>query len=343
VKTAEPLSPPLHLPLPPPRVAPSLLLLLLIARRFNRSDWQYVYTAGRAGTPPSGLPSRMFEWAGQFVMRSGYHISDVWAFFDVGPYGSSGHAHRDKLHLNIRGYGSLLLVDSGRFAYQGAGSIYHAKYAPSTRAHNTLTIDNCDQSATPPVVTSPLDSKTYTIAADYDYARGTMAEYDGLKGNASHTRAVHHQRGLWWVVVDHIATDRPRHIEATWHAHPNSTVAVGANASATVTGFPHGSIAVVPASGSPWHVDVVKGLQPPTTAYYQGWYSESYLDCRPAPTLVYAADISGPATFVWLLLPSPTAPPPAARIDVLSASSAGVTVRVAVAGQPDVDISVPLQ
>ncbi len=53
------------------------------------------------------------------VFRSGFDRGATWGWFDVGPYGSSGHGHRDKLSLNVHAHGSMLLVDSGRFAYSG--------------------------------------------------------------------------------------------------------------------------------------------------------------------------------------------------------------------------------
>ena len=62
---------------------------------------RYVNTNGEKGVPPSGpthsTPSTAFDWAGQIVMRSGYDANATWIWFDNGPYGSSGHAHRDKL------------------------------------------------------------------------------------------------------------------------------------------------------------------------------------------------------------------------------------------------------
>lgn len=96
--------------------------LLAAARKFNRSDWAYVATRGADGAAPPtpGASSKMFPWAGQFIMRNSYKgAADAltWAWFDVGPFGSSGHAHRDKLHLSMRAFGAHLLVDSGRFTY----------------------------------------------------------------------------------------------------------------------------------------------------------------------------------------------------------------------------------
>jgi hypothetical protein len=89
------------------------------AGRFNRSDWLYLATGGAQGVAPTGSAgSAVFSWAGQVIMRSawaGEHVD--WAWFDVGPFGSSGHGHYDRLHLSVRSGGQPLLTDSGRFAY----------------------------------------------------------------------------------------------------------------------------------------------------------------------------------------------------------------------------------
>ena len=279
---------------------------------FNRSDWRYVTTGGREGTAPQGPPTVIFPFAGQFVMRSGWQPEDQWAFFDVGPYGSSGHAHRDKLHINVRANGSQLLVDSGRFAYNGVNATWHSQYAPTTRAHNTLTLDGCNQRTAPATVSRPVANDTYTIAEDFDEARARMSLWDGLEGAANHTRAVLYRRGRYWLVVDVVDTDRPRQVQATWHVHPDAglqAAALGADVGpvpANVTGVPATmSLALVPNAGAPWrNASIVKGLQPPSDAY-QGWYSENYTDCRPAPVLLYDAAVpAGRTLAAWLLVPS---------------------------------------
>lgn len=77
-------------------------------------------------------------------------------------------------------------------------------------------------------------------------------------GTATHTRAVHFQRsaaqaaglrdaaagddGDWIVVVDVLSSDRPRSVQLTWHAHPNSTgIAFNATTGAAVVGGVQGS------------------------------------------------------------------------------------------------------
>ena len=61
---------------------------------FNRPDWAWVHSHGASGVAPSmpNGPSALsfFPWAGQFALRSGFDARATWAFFDVGPYGSSG-------------------------------------------------------------------------------------------------------------------------------------------------------------------------------------------------------------------------------------------------------------
>jgi len=94
----------------------------VVAAYFGRRDWVYIATNGREGTPPAGpTPSRLFPWGGQAVLRSGYGRDATWLWFDVGPYGSSGHWNSDKLAVLLHAHGAALLVDSGRFGYSGAG------------------------------------------------------------------------------------------------------------------------------------------------------------------------------------------------------------------------------
>ena len=115
-----------------------------------------------------------------------------------------------------------------------------------------------------------------------------MSLWGGLAGNATHTRAVYYQRppaaaadGDVLVVVDLITSDRPRAVQATWHAHPNSTgVAVvgGAGLVAVVGGVEthsgrpvNAQACVIPASGAAAFASakVVSGVMKSATEHYQ--------------------------------------------------------------------------
>lgn len=93
--------------------------VLEAAATFNRSDWLYIASHGHEGVSPKGNYSAMFPWAGQLVSRSGWEVDAQWSWFDVGPFGSSGHGHQCRTHLSVRLGSSHLLVDSGRFSYNG--------------------------------------------------------------------------------------------------------------------------------------------------------------------------------------------------------------------------------
>jgi hypothetical protein len=300
---------------------------------FKRPDWAYVHYNGQQGslppTYPTQGPSYAFPWAGQVTLRSGYDAGATWVWFDVGPYGSSGHAHRDKLQLVLHSRGAMLLADSGRFAYSGTdlSATLHVEYGRNTTAHNTLTFDGCDQLPLPALASGPVAPSTLVFTPAADTAYGNMTYYDGLGGPLVHTRGLAYTRapaqwkdpkglsggtdGDFLVVVDAVTTDRPRSVQATWHTHPNATVTVD---QATGTGTVVGAVAstgkpsaaracVIPAVGAAKAADLrlvtpswssvttVRGQYQNTSngTRWQGWYSQSYDDAWPASTLVYQA------------------------------------------------------
>ena len=298
------------------------------------------------------------------MLRSSYNLSASWLWFDVGPYGSSGHAHRDKLSLVLHARESMLLVDSGRFAYSGTdlSAVLHRGYASNTSAHNTLLIDGCDQQAAPAVATAPLSNSTWSFTPEADTVQGSMSLYDGLKGAATHTRAVYYRRGLeaddddWVVVVDVVSSTVTRNVTSTWHAHPNATgVAVDDASGVGVVGGVHGAtgtptqaqVCVVPSS--PWgNVSIVRGQMEDRKAgiKYQGWYSQTYDDAWAASVLVYTAVGVGPgeSLFVWLLVPSSARKSCAGTsVTVVGWVEGGLAVQVvAAAGTSQMNVTVPV-
>ena len=342
------------------------------AAYFNRSDWAYVHSGGANGTrpaPASGSPSSAFAWAGQVAFRSGYSRGATWAWFDAGPYGSSVHGHRDKLALNVHARGAMLLVDSGRFAYSGSdlSAVLHRAYARNATAHNTLTIDGCDQLPQPAVAAAPLPADAVALAPEADAAFASMAAFDGacLVGAATHSRGVHFARdagaggggaddGDFLLVVDVVASPaQPRSVQAHWHSHPNaSAFALNTSSGAARIGGARWSGEPLPAqacllpatggSGGWQRVSVHAGDQPPA-ASYQGWFSHSYDDANPARTLVYEGQTGAAGLGVWAWLIVPSAQPRACDLDgarVLGANESHVRVAVNLEGQAEREVAV---
>ncbi len=271
--------------------------VLAAAKRYKRPDWTYIATNGKRGTKPEGLPSRVFPWAGQLIMRSGWDADAHWAFFDVGPLGI-GHLHYDKLHLSIHAYGRDLLVDAGRYTYVGGT---WRRYFVGSPSHNVILVDGNGHAAKNREAKQPIAADSHAVTPAFDIARGTFDEgYVRILKRARHSRAVVYRRGQWWVVVDRVWTDSPRTIQPLWHVHPACTVRLEAGQTVT-TDEGKGNLRIVPAGRIDWDVKLVQGQTEP---HIQGWYSPEYNIKQPSPTVVYSAESEGSTTFAWLLLPA---------------------------------------
>ena len=268
--------------------------LLRVYEDYSRSDWAYIATNGEQGTAPDGLPSHVFPWAGQLISRSGWDADAHWSVFDIGPWGI-GHQHQDKLHLSVSAFGQDFLVDAGRLYYKRDK---WRDWIQGTTAHNTLIIDGCEQKADVKEVDAPLTEETYALTEEFDYARSSCtAGYEGLEGAAVHHRALMYVKGLAWIVVDRVESDREREVEALWHFHPNVHVEVSdGRASGS-----HSSGHVIVSPIGHWEdVTTAKGQESPVI---QGWYSREYNEKAPAVCVNYKTQSSG-ELIVWAIVPS---------------------------------------
>lgn len=297
--------------------------LLKAADRYEREDWRYIATCGEEGQRPDDPPSRAFPWAGQLISRNDWTSDANWSFFDVGPYGVS-HQHNDALHLSVTVHGRDVLVDSGRFAYQGSiADKFRRPYALHSRAHNVVLLDGLGQQATDPEaqaphpwlkITGPVDIAMGSFCNGYDpnptdalQAWNGMAPEDGEGArNGRHDRAVVALRNHGWLVVDRISADGDHLISPLWHLHPDCTVHT--EGEHTITRDPgKGNVRIVPVGPIKWRVDLVRGQETPTL---QGWYSRTYGKVQPAPCAVYSSPMHTEAVFGWAILPGLNAPPP---------------------------------
>ncbi len=294
-----------------------LAILAKAAERFQRPDWTWIASNGKQGAKPKAPPSRFYPWAGQLISRSGWDRDAQWSFFDLGPFGIS-HQHHDKLHLSIHAYGRDLLVDGGRFAYQGElAACFLRPYAYVSRSHNVILVDGFGQHAPAHESKSPLSA--FRIDEAYDFALGSFRrgfDPNPTRGNQrkkarvpmQHFRAVLYLRNKGWIVVDHlVGSGTKKHtLTPLWHFHPNCTMAVQGHAVAS-TDAGKGNLHIQPLGDIAWQVAIVKGQEKPAL---QGWYSERYGMAQPSPCAVYKAAITDRATFGWVLTPGRDTPKP---------------------------------
>ena len=169
---------------------------------------------------------------------------EIWCRCDGGPLGFlsiAAHGHADALSVEVRYDGVEVLVDPGTYCYHGEPE--WRSYFRSTRAHNTLELDQTSQAreggpfmwstAVPvdPVIQSGLDADLSTWAARH---RG----YRRLTGSPVHERTVRLEKSARrLVIVDRVRSGSGHVVRLHFHVGPAVTVALDeARAELTWTG-----------------------------------------------------------------------------------------------------------
>jgi hypothetical protein len=140
-------------------------------------------------------------------------------------------------------------------------------------------------------------------------------------------------RNKFWVVVDHITTDRPRDIQGLWHFHPHCTVDIQGN-TVTSTDADKGNVRITPISLSKWHIEIIKGQEEP---FIQGWYSREYNHKQAASCAIFKTHIEKNATFAWVITPGKGIIPNI-KTGIFTMNDEGATVKI-----DDTIVQVPLQ
>jgi len=317
---------------------------------YKRADWSYISTNGKTGTAPKEC-SKMFTWAGQLVMRNGFGEKpgkDHFAFFDMGPWGST-HQHNDKLNFTLYANGRELLCDNGRMYYKG-DSI--KSYFNLSVGHNVISINEKGQNQYETINKQPVDSSFFSIQPDIDFAIGN---YEGgfddksinapsyspnrssLGVNGKHTRAVIYLKNKYWIVVDNIKTVTPAKLTANWHFNPDCNVIKVGN-TVKSTDAQKSNLLIYPVGNQTWDVNLVKGQLSP---YVQGWYSKVYNSREAAYCAEYqTAQTKNSETFAWLMFPSSNNEFPSIKTKVLRNTGDIFCFEVQVANQEKIEVAI---
>jgi hypothetical protein len=189
-----------------PATSPSLLGTLLGALA-DRPPQEH----GRPLTRP-----RSFADAGLMLLRTPPgEEPEIWCRCDGGPHGFlsiAAHAHADALSLEVRHDGVDVLADPGTYCYHGEPQ--WRRYFRSTRAHNTICVDERDQS----VAGGPFlwtHHATTTLLRDETSRDGEQvwaAVHDGYRnlsrGPVRHQRVVRLSPARRTLVVEDLLTAR---------------------------------------------------------------------------------------------------------------------------------------
>ncbi|MQA59938.1 MAG: heparinase [Actinophytocola sp.] len=172
-----------------------------------------------------------FADAGLTILRSGAGDEEVWCRCDGGPHGFlaiAAHAHADALSLEVRHGGVDVLADPGTYCYHGEAE--WRSYFRSTLGHNTLQLDDTDQSRSggPFLWTRHVRSRVLVAHTEPEGVSRWRAEHDGYggqRGSVVHRRSVELDSAARELrVTDEVISARPHWCRLAFHLGPSVDV-----------------------------------------------------------------------------------------------------------------------
>ena len=126
----------------------------------------------------------------------------------------------DNLHIDIWVKEMNILRDAGSYKYNTEQK--YLNYFASTKAHNSLTIDNKDQMLKGErfiwYFWSQRENAELIECEDYFYFKGTINAFTYLDKNFKHTRIIKKIKGeLYWEIIDEVESSLASSIQQYWH------------------------------------------------------------------------------------------------------------------------------
>jgi heparinase II/III-like protein len=235
-------------------------------------------------TAMGSLPTR-FEQGGYVILGEALHTPEEFrATFDCGPLGYNriaGHGHADALAVQVSWGGVQMLVDPGTYCYNAAPALRH--FFRGTHAHNTLVVDNCDQSEYGASFLWLRDVSCTLTPEDSAAPMSIHASHDGY-GRLTDP-VIHHRRvtlrgdGSFWV-DDWIDCGVPHLVELLWHAPVGAAFVPDKDGTWLLT-VEDRVLRLTIEQGQPFEISVIEGRESPP----QGWVSTQFYQRAPAPVL----------------------------------------------------------
>ncbi len=234
--------------------------------------------------PNPNLPSEnapntfAFSDAGQYSL--GYKRGtpeEILVLADAGPHGYlsiAGHGHADALSFTLNVGGQPVLVDPGTFVYHT--DLTWRRIFKSTRFHNTVELDNEDQSVQAGAFM--WSRKANTVAHAFEaFADGgrLLASHDGyerMNGKPHHTREIV-LRAKQLSITDEISGSGQHSLRLMFHLHPECEATETAK-SVWALRWPGGQATL--RFDERLRVRAAKGENNPEANQYLGWYSPRF-------------------------------------------------------------------
>jgi hypothetical protein len=179
-----------------------------MARLTNRDDFRFFATNGRQGSPPEQRCFAMPD-PGYYVFRSGWTGSDTYSLVTgtaVERGSNSAHSHRDAGHLELHVAGEDVLVDTGRYLYGNCSWKDWWQYFASTRAHNTVQVDDYRMGSAPDTADEVRSLRAFChdvrSSPEFDVVEISHNGYCHMPEPVFHRRRVLHIKPAVWLIDD---------------------------------------------------------------------------------------------------------------------------------------------
>ncbi len=239
-------------------------------------------------------PRQQFGEGGYYVMGCEFETpGEIRVVADAGPLGYqsiAAHGHADALSFTLSAGGRELLVDPGTYAYHTQPR--WRAYFRGTSAHNTIRIDGLDQSEPGGnfmwLRKARAGCSLWLSSAQKDCFEGWHDGYLRLPDPVKHRRLIELDKAARRLLVeDTLEMEDEHHVELLFHCAEDCTVTPD-GAGFLVAREGASARIVLPADGA---ASVYQGSLSPVF----GWVSRGFDRRKPAPTLVWAARLRGPA------------------------------------------------
>jgi hypothetical protein len=218
---------------------------------------------------------QVFNTSGYCIIRSdgNREIINASYFCLMGAFHSKIHKHADDLSV-IWFEGEDILCDPGKFAYK---SHEGRKYVQSTRAHNTVEIDESDYS----VENEDAYGSAIRDVSVRDWGYLIVASVNHKKFDVRHTRFCLYKTGNWIVIIDKLISNRTHQFTQWHHFNPHLNITQTKRGFFTKLSNDRSLNIVYAASGG----SVVQLVSGETKPRMQGWVSQGYAKLSPSQTL----------------------------------------------------------
>ncbi|HBG25464.1 MAG: hypothetical protein A2Y10_09845 [Planctomycetes bacterium GWF2_41_51] len=273
------------------------------ARLFNRPDMLYAATLGKQGQKPA-KQSAAFPYGGFYVSRSGWKNDDYYMSINCGPLGvydqECVHGHADALSIDVSAFGKTLIIDPGRYMYEGPFRIWFK----GTAAHNTVVVDGKDQSQLADgwkFKTMAVPTKRVWCTTDnFDYFDGSHNGYERLNEPVTHRRRVLAVKGQYWVLVDDLVGEGKHKLELYYHFPENAKINIDDRTAKAIARYNDDvCLSILSCDNHKSDMNVYEGSENPI----RGWVSYDYAVKMPAPELCRSLETEMPARFTTILVP----------------------------------------